>query len=66
MGVWNPSQRYSAQLRTASRIDIHPRFNPTTLVNDIAIITLNQPVQISDVVIPGCLPARQQSFTGQR
>jgi len=53
-------------LYVASRFDIHPLHNPTTLENDIAIVTVNSIINFSEEVGPVCLPFQHQydSFAG--
>lgn len=66
LGVWNPSDRFNAQKRTANLIKIHNGFpqppQPQTYKNDIAVIRLNAPVEFNNLVQPICLPNQQQSF----
>ncbi|XP_018564341.1 tryptase-like [Anoplophora glabripennis] len=44
MGVWNPASLDNTQSSTVSSITVHPSFVASTLVNDIAILTLSQPI----------------------
>lgn len=44
MGVWNPSSLDNTQSSTVASITVHPSFVASTLVNDIAILTLSQPI----------------------
>lgn len=39
----------------AKRIISHPSFNGETFENDIAIIELEEPLEFSETVLPGCL-----------
>nr|BAH24266.1 serine protease like protein [Cephonodes hylas] len=50
--------------RTISNVEIHERFTSTAVrdENDIAIATLNKPVEFSDTIIPICLPMADESF----
>lgn len=66
MGVWDATQRASAQIRTASQINIPNNFNPNTLHNDIAVVRLDRPVQLGNNVAITCLPSQGQQFIGQR
>lgn len=47
------------------RIIKHKNFEPSTLKNDIAILTLEYPVQIGYKISPICLPTFDDDFTGQ-
>nr|XP_023017154.1 trypsin eta-like [Leptinotarsa decemlineata] len=46
LGVWNPNNRVNVQRSAVAvaGICIHPQFNATTLRNDIAVLTLAQPI----------------------
>lgn len=44
MGVWNPANLTNTQSSTVAQIIVHENFNPSTLINDIAILTLTQPI----------------------
>lgn len=35
----------------------HPQYDPTTTVNDIAIIKLDRPIKFTSAVQPACLPS---------
>jgi secreted trypsin-like serine protease len=58
------SVKYSEyeHFRKANRLVVHPDFNPTTLVNDIALIFLDAPV----VGVPLVLMNRNASFPGDK
>lgn len=43
-------------LRNVTRLITHERFDPTTFVNDIALIKLSQPVVFASNVLPACVP----------
>ncbi|TSY27762.1 Serine protease 56 [Bagarius yarrelli] len=44
------------QVIKVNRIIIHPKFNPRTFNNDIALVELSSPVVLSEHVMPVCLP----------
>nr|XP_012221822.1 PREDICTED: venom serine protease 34-like isoform X1 [Linepithema humile] len=56
----------AARLYVASRFDIHPLYNPATLENDIAVVTVNSIINFSEEVGPACLPFQHRfdSFAG--
>ena len=43
-------------LRTISKITMHPGYNPFNAFNDIAILTLSSPLKFSKSMAPICLP----------
>lgn len=49
---------YSAyrQVRKAKNLYPHPKYNPITVDNDIALIELDEPVYFNDYLRPICLP----------
>jgi len=48
------------------RIIKHKDFNPKTLVNDIAILTLETPARMSNTIKTVCLPTYDSTFTNQQ
>lgn len=57
MGVNDPNNSPNSQSRIASRIEVHPNYNPGTLINDIAIIRVSEPFSLSQNDINSlCLP----------
>ena len=39
----------------AKRVIAHPQFDTSNLANDIALLELEQPLSLSDTILPGCL-----------
>uniref|UniRef100_A0A8C5N5L0 Peptidase S1 domain-containing protein n=1 Tax=Gouania willdenowi TaxID=441366 RepID=A0A8C5N5L0_GOUWI len=52
------------QVLKVNRILSHPKFNPKTFNNDIALVELTSPVVLSEHVIPVCLPSATEPPTG--
>ncbi|XP_074507204.1 uncharacterized protein prss56 [Sebastes fasciatus] len=52
------------QLLKVNRIIPHPKFNPKTFNNDIALVELTSPVVLSGRVTPVCLPSGMDPPTG--
>ncbi|KAM6918192.1 uncharacterized protein prss56 [Xenentodon cancila] len=52
------------QVLKVNRIIPHPKFNPKTFNNDIALVELTSPVVLSEHVTPVCLPSDTDPPTG--
>uniref|UniRef100_A0A8C9X2V8 Serine protease 56 n=1 Tax=Sander lucioperca TaxID=283035 RepID=A0A8C9X2V8_SANLU len=52
------------QLLKVNRVIPHPKFNPKTFNNDIALVELTSPVVLSSRVTPVCLPSGMEPPTG--
>ncbi|KAG7273511.1 hypothetical protein CRUP_015887 [Coryphaenoides rupestris] len=52
------------QILKVNRIISHPKFNPKTFNNDIALVELTSPAVLSDRVIPVCVPSDGDPPTG--
>ncbi|XP_029687522.1 serine protease 56 isoform X1 [Takifugu rubripes] len=52
------------QLLKVNRIIPHPKFNPKTFNNDIALVELTSPVVLSNRITPVCLPTGMEPPTG--
>ncbi|KAK2895352.1 uncharacterized protein prss56 [Channa argus] len=52
------------QVLKVNRIIPHPKFNPKTFNNDIALVELTSPVVLSERVTPVCLPSGIEPPTG--
>ncbi|KAM7379250.1 hypothetical protein PAMP_004815 [Pampus punctatissimus] len=52
------------QVLKVNRVIPHPKFNPKTFNNDIALVELTSPVVLSDRVTPVCLPSGMEPPTG--
>ncbi|RVE61837.1 hypothetical protein OJAV_G00174340 [Oryzias javanicus] len=52
------------QVLKVNRIISHPKFNPKTFNNDIALVELTSPVILSEHVTPVCLPSATDPPTG--
>lgn len=51
--------------KRVKRVVRHRSFDPRTLYNDIALLTLDSPIQYSQGVRPICLPTLNKSYGGQ-
>ena len=70
-GEWNAAaddEPYKNVEVDAGRVEIHPAFNPKNLQNDVAIITLAQPVNLNSYphIKSVCLPQQGSQYVGQR
>uniref|UniRef100_A0A3Q1IEN0 Serine protease 56 n=1 Tax=Anabas testudineus TaxID=64144 RepID=A0A3Q1IEN0_ANATE len=52
------------QVLKVNRIIPHPKFNPKTFNNDIALVELTSPAVLSEHVTPVCLPSGMEPPTG--
>ncbi|KAF6728477.1 Serine protease 56 [Oryzias melastigma] len=52
------------QVLKVNRIISHPKFNPKTFNNDLALVELTSPVILSEHVTPVCLPSTTDPPTG--
>lgn len=46
------------------RVVRHRGFDPRTLYNDVALLTMDTPIQYSETVHPVCLPRDNRQFGG--
>ncbi|XP_076284530.1 proclotting enzyme isoform X2 [Lasioglossum baleicum] len=51
--------------RRVKRVVRHRGFNLRTLYNDVALLTLSEPVQFSEQIRPICLPSGSQLYSGK-
>ncbi|KAF5283000.1 hypothetical protein FQA39_LY04871 [Lamprigera yunnana] len=65
MGVYDPKQ-LGTRL-SVSRVFVHPQFNPRTLLNDIALLTLSSPIPNlpHTLINTVCLPPPSFNFVGR-
>ncbi|XP_077562671.1 uncharacterized protein LOC144178587 isoform X1 [Haemaphysalis longicornis] len=47
------------------RMIVHRHYNPATFENDLALLELERPVVFQPHIVPICLPARNEDFTGR-
>ncbi|XP_012530794.1 proclotting enzyme [Monomorium pharaonis] len=51
--------------RRVKRVVRHRGFNSRTLYNDVALLTLNEPVEFTEQIRPICLPSGSQLYAGK-
>jgi secreted trypsin-like serine protease len=51
------------QIRKVKRTIVHPKFNPTLLEDDLALLELEKPLRFDMNIQPICLPFRHDNFT---
>lgn len=51
--------------RRVAQIITHPKYNARTYDNDIAIIRLDKPVEMTELLHPVCMPTPGKSFKGE-
>ena len=55
-GVQEPEEE-GEQIRPVAGILLHPEFNPKSLINDVAVLLVDRPFELSENIGPVCLPA---------
>lgn len=67
LGDHNIRSSYEVQhiTRRVKRVVRHRSFDPRTLYNDIALLTLESPIQYTRSVRPICLPTSAKNYGGQ-
>lgn len=68
-GEWDTqttNERYPHQDRFVSKIEIHPDFYRGGLLNDIALLYINDPVELAENVQTLCLPPQNYNFNYSR
>lgn len=67
LGDHNIRSAYEVQhiVKRVKRVVRHRSFDPRTLYNDIALLTLESPIQYSRSVRPICLPTAAKNYGGQ-
>ncbi|XP_045496319.1 transmembrane protease serine 11D-like isoform X1 [Colias croceus] len=67
IGLDNLDDMMNVEKRNISAVKIHERFTSTAVrdENDIAVATLDAPVQFSDTIVPICLPKPGQDFSNR-
>lgn len=67
LGDHNIRTTYETQhvTKRVKRVVRHRSFDARTLYNDVALLTLDSPVQYTSSVRPICLPRSQQAYSGQ-
>lgn len=68
MGVWDPTDLDDAQSTSVKEVLIHEAYVKDTLLNDVAILRLANPVVlgVQDTINTICLPDNNDNFTGIR
>ncbi|KAL3886432.1 hypothetical protein ACJMK2_026424 [Sinanodonta woodiana] len=66
LGVHDMSQMYTANIHRTSVISVHGSYDSQTNENDIAMMKLDRPVDLSGMHIrPACLPSESADFTNR-
>uniref|UniRef100_A0A2M3Z534 Phenoloxidase-activating factor 2 n=1 Tax=Anopheles braziliensis TaxID=58242 RepID=A0A2M3Z534_9DIPT len=67
-GEWDTQTKneiYPHQDRTVKEIVIHPQYYKGGLHNDVALLFLNSPFQLNNIIQPVCLPPQDAQFDHQ-
>lgn len=59
------ASNYKKVDRKVEEITTHPKYNARTYDNDIAIIKLDEPVEMTELLHPVCMPTPGKSFKGE-
>lgn len=59
------SSRDPGIVRKVVHTTVHPQYNPTTIVNDVALLRLESPVPLGADMRPVCLPDTGSNFDGK-
>lgn len=51
--------------KRVKRVVRHKAFNSRTLYNDVALLTLSEPVEFTEQIRPICLPSGSQLYSGK-
>jgi len=64
--MYNIREKYREQKSKLKRQIIHPKFDPITFENDLALLELQEPVKFEANVVPACLPRDTDLLLGLR
>lgn len=68
-GEWDTQTRdelFPHQDRAVSEIIIHQDYYKGGLFNDVALLLLHEPVELSEIINTACLPPQDYNFDGSR
>lgn len=68
-GEWDTQTRdelFPHQDRSVSEIIIHQDYYKGGLFNDVALLLLHEPVELSEIINTACLPPQDYNFDGSR
>ncbi|NWI70362.1 CTRL protease, partial [Todus mexicanus] len=64
LGGYDLSNQQGVQVRTVAQAITHPNWNPNTFQNDITLLRLSSPAQLSNTVSPICLAPANLNLPG--
>ena len=62
--IYNVREPFAKEGRKLKQIKVHPKFDPQSFENDLALLQLVSPVQYQANIIPACIP-RDKHLEGQ-
>jgi hypothetical protein len=65
--IYNDREPFAMEGRKLKQIKVHPKFNPQSFENDLALLQLVSPVLYQANILPACLPEddkRMEGLTG--
>ncbi|XP_071453405.1 trypsin-1-like [Hetaerina americana] len=61
------SGKGESEIRNLAKVSLHPSFDSLTFDNDVAVLTIDRPVEFSRNILPVCLPTREDgNYTGEK
>jgi len=63
--IYNDREPFAMEGRKLKQIKVHPKFNPQSFENDLALLKLISPVKYQANILPACVPRDDQHLEGQ-
>ena len=63
--IYNHREPFAIEGRKIKQIKIHPKFDPLSFENDLALLQFVSPVNYQANILPACLPEDDQDMQGR-